>query len=51
MNLNFNHIQHDDNLQKLSATARHLMSANRQRVQHRSQAMLNRAVAELKIDA
>lgn len=53
MNLNFNNIQHNNNLNlhTISAQARYLMSAGRQRVQQRKQVMHNRVVAELGIDA
>ncbi len=51
MNLNFNNIQHSNNLHTISAQARYLMSAGQQRVQQRKQAMHNRVVAELGIDA
>ncbi len=51
MNLNFNNVQHKNNLHTISTQARYLMSAGRQRVQQRKQAMHNRVVAELGIDA
>lgn len=51
MNLNLNGTQYNDNLQAVSAQARCLMSASRQRVQHRKQAMLNRVAAEVGLDA
>lgn len=51
MNLNFNDTQYFDNPQSISATARLLMSARRQKVQSRSQSMLNRAAAEVGVSA
>lgn len=51
MNLNFNGIQSDNNHRTITAQARHLMSANRQRLQHRTQAMLNRTAAEVGLDS
>ncbi len=51
MNLNFNNTQDSGNSNEISAQARYLMSAGRQRVQQRRQAMHNRLVAELKMDA
>lgn len=51
MNLNFNNTQHNGSLNEISAQARYLMSAGRQKVQQRKQAMHNRVAAELEIDA
>lgn len=51
MNLNFKGTQSDENLQTVSATARLLISARRQKVHYRKQAMLSRAAEELGIDA
>lgn len=51
MNLNFNSTQHDENLQTVATQARSLMSANRQRVQQRQQAMRTRVAAEVGVDA
>ncbi len=47
--MNFN--QHDNNLRTVAAQARNLMSAKRQRVQHRAQAMLNRTATEVGLDS
>lgn len=51
MNFNQKDTQYDNNLRTVAAQARYLMNANRQRVQHRSQAMLNRAAAEVGLDS
>jgi hypothetical protein len=51
MNFNQHDTQHDNNLRTVAAQARYLMSAKRQRTQHRSQAMLNRAAAEVGINS
>ena len=51
MNLNFNNTLNSGNSNEISAQARYLMSAGRQRVQQRRQAMHNRVVAELRMDA
>lgn len=51
MNLNFNNTQDSSNSNEISAQARYLMSAGRRRVQQRTQAMHNRVVAELRMDA
>lgn len=51
MNFNFNTTQQNDNLQTVSDQARCLMSARRQRIQHRKQAMLNRVAVEVGIEA
>ena len=51
MNLNFNNTLDSGNFNEISAQARYLMSAGRRRVQQRRQAMHNRVVAELRMDA
>lgn len=51
MNFNFNNTQQNNNLHTVSAQARCLMSARRQKVQHRKQAMLNRVAAEVGVEA
>lgn len=51
MNRNFNGTQYDENLHTVSAQARCLMSANRQRIQQRQQAMRTRVAAEVGVDA
>ncbi len=50
MKLNYG-ISNDENSPAVSAQARWLMSAHRQRVQNRSQSMLQRAAAQVGIDA
>lgn len=51
MNTDFNNNQQNDNLQTVVTQARSLMTAQRQKVQHRIQSMHNRAVAEIGIEA
>lgn len=51
MQFNHQNIQSDNNSQTLSAQARLLMSVRRQRIQHRSQSMLQRVVTEVGADA
>ncbi len=50
MNFKQHDTQHDNNSRTVAAQARHLMSAQRQRVQRRSQAILNRTATEIGID-
>lgn len=48
MNLNFNNTQHNGSPNEISAQARYLMNAERQRAKQRRQAMLHGVTEELK---
>ncbi len=51
MNFNFNNTQHNGSPNEISAQARYLMNAERQRARQRRQAMHSRVVAELEMYA
>ncbi len=51
MNRNINGTRSDDNSKSVSATARYLMSSQRQRVQYRQQVMLTRTAEEVGVNA
>lgn len=51
MQFNHQNTQLNNNPQTISAQARLLMSVRRQRVQHRSQSMLQRVVTEVGVNA
>lgn len=50
MNFKQHDPQHDSDSHTVAQQARYLMSAERQRVQHRRQAMLNRKATEIGLD-
>jgi hypothetical protein len=51
MNFKQHDTQHDNNSRTVAAQARYLMSAERQRIQCRSQAILNRTATEIGLDS